>query len=107
MILAAVTHRFPAEIPGLIASPTSPSNAEELRWGSQYGLGAALLVGAGAVAGDAVVLLFTLLGLYPLLLAFPGLETVLWLAGSSVLAYLAWGMLREARRPEPAADEPD
>ncbi|MEX2543093.1 MAG: LysE family transporter [Trueperaceae bacterium] len=92
---------------GFISSPTCPSNAEEARWGSRYGLGAALLVGAGAIAGDAVVLLFTLLGLYPLLLAFPSLERVLWLAGSFVLGYLAWGMLREARQPDPAADELD
>lgn len=92
---------------GFISSPTCPSNAEEVRWGTGYGFSAALLVGAGAIVGDAVVLLFTLLGLYPLLLAFPNLETGLWLAGSLVLGYLAWGMLREARRPEPAGVELD
>jgi L-lysine exporter family protein LysE/ArgO len=81
---------------GFLSSPTCPSNAEEVRWGSYHGFPAALLVSLGAVTGDALILFLVLLGLYPLLQAFPGLEPALWLVGSLVLAYLAWGILREA-----------
>lgn len=81
---------------GFVSSPTCPSNAEEIRWGSREGFGAALAVGLGAVTGDAVVLVVVLLGLYPLLQAYPSAAALLWLVGSVVLAYIAIGMVREA-----------
>jgi L-lysine exporter family protein LysE/ArgO len=91
---------------GFLSSPTCPSNAEEVRWGSAHGFPAALLVGLGAVTGDALILFLVLLGLYPLLQAFPGLERALWLVGSLVLAYLAWGILREAAATGAGAARP-
>lgn len=82
---------------GLIASPTCPSNAELVRQQTTRGLRNGLLVGIGAVAGDALVLVLLLLGLQPVLDRVRGLETALWAAGALVLAYIAWGVLHEAR----------
>jgi threonine/homoserine/homoserine lactone efflux protein len=81
---------------GFVASPSCPSNAEEIRLGTRYHAGYALLVGMGAIAGDAIILVAVLLGLMPLLNAYPILNTGLWLAGSAVLFYVAWGIFREA-----------
>jgi L-lysine exporter family protein LysE/ArgO len=74
---------------GFIASPSCPSNAEEIRLGTRYHIGYALLVGLGAVTGDAVVLVAVLLGLKPLLHTYPVLSTVLWFVGSAVLLYVS------------------
>lgn len=81
---------------GFVASPSCPSNAEEIRRGTRDGFFAALLVGLGAVAGDTLVLLLLLLGLYPLLQVLPWLTSTLWFLGALVLAYIAWGIFREA-----------
>ena len=74
---------------GFVASPSCPSNAEEIRHGTRGGFIAALLVGLGAVVGDALVLLGLLLGLYPLLQALPWLRSALWFLGAFILAYVA------------------
>lgn len=84
---------------GFIASPSCPSNAEEIRLGTRYHIGYALLVGLGAVLGDAVVLVIVLLGLMPLLSNYPLLNTVLWFLGSAVLLYISWGIFKEAANP--------
>jgi L-lysine exporter family protein LysE/ArgO len=81
---------------GFIASPSCPSNAEEIRLGTRYHAGYALLVGVGAVTGDAVVLGAVLLGLEPLLSAYPLLNSSLLLIGSAVLFYVSWGIFKEA-----------
>jgi len=81
---------------GFVASPSCPSNAEEIRYGTRGGFFAALAVGLGAVTGDALVLLLLLFGFYPVLQALPWLTFGLWFAGALVLAYVAWGIFREA-----------
>lgn len=81
---------------GLIASPSCPSNAEEIRLGTKHGLRSALTVGLGAVTGDAAVLLVLLLGVAPLLEQVQALSVGLWFVGAIVLAYVAWGMFQEA-----------
>lgn len=81
---------------GFIASPSCPSNAEEIRLGTRYHAGYALLVGVGAVIGDAIVLGAVLLGLVPLLNTYPWLNTGLLFIGSAVLLYVSWGIFKEA-----------
>jgi threonine/homoserine/homoserine lactone efflux protein len=81
---------------GFIASPSCPSNAEEIRLGTRYHAGYALLVGVGAVTGDVIVLGAVLLGLVPLLEAYPFLNSSLLLIGSAVLFYVSWGIFKEA-----------
>lgn len=81
---------------GFIASPSCPSNAEEIRLGTRYHAGYALLVGVGAVTGDVIVLGAVLLGLVPLLNAYPWLNSSLLLIGSAVLLYVSWGIFKEA-----------
>ena len=80
---------------GLVASPTCPSNAEEIKFGTRYGFISALSVGLGAVVGDALVLLVIWLGLYPLIERYELASTALWFLGATVLAYVAWGIFRE------------
>jgi len=94
---------------GFAASPTCPSNGEEIRLGTQRGFRLALAVGMGAVTGDALVLLAVLLGLSPLIQANPGLSTVLWGTGAAVLIYVGIAILRDARclRTEPTDDTTD
>jgi L-lysine exporter family protein LysE/ArgO len=84
---------------GFVSSPSCPSNAEGIRLGTRYHPGYALLVAGGAIVGDAVVLAAILLGILPLLAAFPVLNTVLYLLGSAVLLYVSWGIFREAFYP--------
>jgi L-lysine exporter family protein LysE/ArgO len=81
---------------GFIASPNCPSNAEEIRLGTRYHAGYALLVGIGAVTGDAIVLGAVLLGLGPLLSVYPWLNSSLLFVGSAVLFYVSWGIFKEA-----------
>jgi L-lysine exporter family protein LysE/ArgO len=81
---------------GFIASPSCPSNAEEIRLGTRYHAGYALLVGIGAVTGDVIVLAAVLLGLAPLLNAYPWLNSSLLFIGSAVLLYVSWGIFKEA-----------
>ncbi len=81
---------------GFIASPSCPSNAEEIRLGTRYHAGYALLVGIGAVTGDVIVLAAVLLGLGPLLNAYPWLNSSLLFIGSAVLFYVSWGIFKEA-----------
>lgn len=87
---------------GFVASPTCPSNAEGIRLGTRHGFWPALMVGLGAVAGDAAVLAAMLLGLLPLIQAEPLLQAPLWFVGSAVLLYVARGTFVEARTPVPA-----
>lgn len=82
---------------GFAASPTCPSNGEEIRLGAQRGFRLALAVGLGAVTGDALVLIAALLGLAPLVQAYPGLSAILWGIGAIVLIYVGVGILRDAR----------
>jgi L-lysine exporter family protein LysE/ArgO len=81
---------------GFIASPSCPSNTEEIRLGTRYHAGYALLVGVGAVTGDAIVLGAVLLGLVPLLDAYPLLNSSLLFIGSAVLFHVSWGIFKEA-----------
>jgi L-lysine exporter family protein LysE/ArgO len=92
-MLETIIHGF---ILGFIASPSCPSNAEEIRLGTRFHAGYALLVGVGAVTGDAIILVAVLLGLVPLLNTHPLLNTVLLLLGSAVLFYVSWGIFKEA-----------
>ena len=80
---------------GLIASPTCPSNAEEINQGTRYGLPAALSVGAGAIVGDALVLAAIWLGLYPIIQRYQSATTALWFLGAAVMAYVARGIYKE------------
>jgi L-lysine exporter family protein LysE/ArgO len=82
---------------GFVASPSCPSNAEEIRLGTRYHAGYALLVGLGAVTGDVVVLFAVLLGLVPLLTAYPVLKTTLWFVAAAVMVYVSWGIFKEAK----------
>ena len=88
---------------GLIASPSCPSNAEEIRVGTRDGFRGALLVATGAVTGDAVILAVVLLGLHPIMEAYPALTTLLWLFGALVLGYIGLGIFRDVRRTEGVA----
>jgi L-lysine exporter family protein LysE/ArgO len=81
---------------GFIASPSCPSNAEEIRLGTRYHVGYALLVGIGAVTGDLIILVAVLLGLVPLLAIYPLLKTSLWFIGTAVMLYVSWGIFKEA-----------
>lgn len=92
-MIQSVIHGFTL---GLLASPSCPSNAEEIRLGTRYGLKHALTVGVGAVAGDAIVLIVLLLGIAPVLERVQALSTALWVAGALVLTYVAWGIFKEA-----------
>lgn len=85
---------------GLIASPSCPSNAEELRVGTRHGFTGAALVALGAVTGDAAILVIVLLGLHPIMEAYPALTTLLWLFGAIVLAYIALSIFRDAGRTQ-------
>ncbi len=82
---------------GVAASPTCPSNGEEIRLGAQRGFRLALAVGLGAVTGDALVLVAVLAGLATLIQAYLGLSAVLWGVGAAVLIYVGVGILRDAR----------
>lgn len=90
---------------GWLASPSCPSNAEEIRAGTRGGSGPALAVAAGAVAGDALVLFVLALGLQPLLEEVRALTTLLWALGAGVLTYVAWGIFREAGQVVSATQE--
>jgi L-lysine exporter family protein LysE/ArgO len=92
-MLETIIHGF---ILGFIASLSCPSNAEEIRLGTRYHAGYALLVGVGAVTGDAIILVAVLLGLVPLFNTHPLLNTILLLLGSAVLFYVSWGIFKEA-----------
>lgn len=102
-MLASLFNGF---ILGLVASPSCPSNAEEIRYGTRGGFLAALSVGLGAVAGDTLVLLLLLFGFYPMLQALPWLTSTLWFVGALVLAYVAWGIFREAAVVEGVRGDP-
>ena len=82
---------------GFVASPSCPSNAEEIRLGTRYHAGYALLVGVGAVTGDIVVLGAVLFGLVPLLTAYPVLKTTLWFVAAVVMAYVSWGIFKRGQ----------
>jgi L-lysine exporter family protein LysE/ArgO len=92
---------------GFVASPSCPSNAEEIRLGTRYHAGYALLVGIGAVVGDVIVLFAVLLGLMPLLNAYPMLKTTLWFIAAAVMVYVSWGIFQEAKLSRwPIQDKP-
>lgn len=82
---------------GFVASPTCPSNGEEIKQGTRHGFSFALTVGLGAVTGDAIVLLAVLLGLMPLIESFPLIKTGLWLSGGLILLYVSWGIFSEIK----------
>ena len=93
-------HLFSGLVLGFAASPTCPSNAHEVRMGSRHGFSLAVLVGLGAVTGDAVVLLVVFMGLLSLLQAWPMLGVILWVVGGLVLLYVAkWSIAEANRRP--------
>ncbi|WP_181349301.1 LysE family translocator [Thalassobacillus sp. CUG 92003] len=85
---------------GIVASPTCPSNGEEIKQGTQSGFLAALAVGFGAVLGDALILVAVLLGLMPLIEAYPIIKSSLWLVGGLILLYISWGIFSEVSRIE-------
>ncbi len=82
---------------GFVASPTCPSNGEEIKQGTRFGFIFALTVGLGAVTGDAIVLVAVLLGLIPLIESYPLVQTGLWLVGGLILLYVSWGIFSEIR----------
>jgi L-lysine exporter family protein LysE/ArgO len=82
---------------GFVASPTCPSNGEEIKQGTRYGFIFALTVGIGAVTGDAIVLVAVLLGLMPLIESYPLIKAGLWLIGGIILLYVSWGIFSEIR----------
>ncbi|SFK03782.1 Threonine/homoserine/homoserine lactone efflux protein [Halobacillus dabanensis] len=88
---------FSGLIIGFVSSPTCPSNGEEIKHGTKYGFASSLLVGAGAVTGDAIVLAAILLWLMPFIGSDSIIVTFLWLFGSIVLFYVAWGIFKEIR----------
>ncbi|MFZ4452615.1 LysE family transporter [Salibacterium aidingense] len=85
---------------GFVASPTCPSNGEEIKQGTRRGFLFALAVGLGAVVGDAIILIAVLLGFMPLIEAYPVLHSILWLMGGLVLLYVSWGIFTEIRHVE-------
>ncbi|QAS52979.1 LysE family transporter [Halobacillus litoralis] len=85
---------------GVVSSPTCPSNGEEIKYGTKYGFYSALIVGAGAVVGDAVILAAILLWLMPFADSNSMIITFLWLFGSAVLFYVAWGIFKEIKTVE-------
>ncbi|UOQ43723.1 LysE family translocator [Halobacillus salinarum] len=86
---------FSGLVIGFVSSPTCPSNGEEIKHGTKYGLTSSLVVGLGAVTGDAIVLSAILLWLMPFISTESILVTYLWLFGSIVLFYVAWGIFKE------------
>ena len=82
---------------GFVASPTCPSNGEEIKQGTRHGFILALSVGLGAVTGDAIVLVAVLLGLIPLIESHPLIQSGLWLTGGIVLLYVSWGIFKEIK----------
>lgn len=82
---------------GAVSSPTCPSNGEEIKHGTKYGLTSSVTVGLGAVFGDAVVLAAILLWLMPFINDNSKWITGLWLFGSLVLFYVAWGIFQEMK----------
>ncbi|RSL32406.1 hypothetical protein D7Z54_16070 [Salibacterium salarium] len=85
---------------GFVASPTCPSNGEEIKQGTRYGFFFALAVGLGAVFGDAIILAAVLLGLMPLIETYPLLHSFLWLMGGVILLYVSWGIFTEIKTVE-------
>ncbi|MFB5660944.1 LysE family translocator [Alteribacillus sp. HJP-4] len=85
---------------GFVSSPTCPSNGEEIKHGTRYGLSSSISVGAGAVAGDAVILLAILWWLMPFIDSNSMIVTFLWLFGSIVLLYVSWGIFKEMKTVE-------
>jgi L-lysine exporter family protein LysE/ArgO len=88
---------------GLIASPSCPSNAEEIRQGTRNGFWPAVTVAVGAVTGDALILVLLLLGIAPLLERVQAPSATLFLLGALILAYVAWGIFKEAASVEGTA----
>ncbi|MCP3027164.1 LysE family translocator [Halobacillus sp. A5] len=85
---------------GFASSPTCPSNGEEIKHGTKYGFFSSLMVGLGAVFGDAVVLAAILLWLMPLINENSLVITLLWLVGGGVLLYVAMGIFKEMKTVE-------
>ncbi|WP_158737200.1 LysE family translocator [Alteribacillus sp. YIM 98480] len=82
---------------GFVASPTCPSNGEEIKQGTRSGFLFALSVGLGAVTGDAIILAAVLLGVMPVINTFPIVNSLLWLTGGVVLSYVSWGIFSEIK----------
>ncbi|MFD2924091.1 LysE family translocator [Halobacillus naozhouensis] len=85
---------------GFVSSPTCPSNGEEIKHGTKYGFSSSLIVGVGAVMGDAIVLAAILLWLMPFIDSESLIVTFLWLFGSIVLFYVSWGIFKEIKTVE-------
>ncbi len=85
---------------GFVSSPTCPSNGEEIKHGTKYGFSSSLVVGLGAVMGDAIVLAAILLWLMPFIDSESLIVTFLWLFGSLVLFYVSWGIFKEIKTVE-------
>lgn len=73
-------------------------NVAVLRTSLQYGARAGLLVGVGSCIGDVLYFGLAVMGAAALLQWSP-VRWTLWIAGTAVLLWLAWRMLREALHP--------
>lgn len=79
-----------------IAAPVGPTSMTAIRRGLATGAWAAFWVGMGAALTDFFYIAATYVGFTPLLERVPGLKTVLYIAGALVLAWIAFGAIRDA-----------
>jgi L-lysine exporter family protein LysE/ArgO len=80
-------------------------NAAVLRTVIRQGGTAGFLLGVGSCFGDLVYFALAIFGA-AVLLDWAPVRILLWLAGTIVLLYLAWKMIRESLHPKPlSADE--
>lgn len=80
-----------------LSAPIGPINAAQLDKGMKYGFVTAWMVGLGAMSADGLYMILIYIG-FSKLLKLPGVEIVLWAAGSIILMYLGIESLRNVRK---------
>lgn len=81
-----------------LAAPPGPANAMMAHEAALRSWGAGVRTGLGAVTGDVLMFLLMWLGVLAIVDAFAWTEVVLAAAGAGLMAFLAWGAWRAARR---------
>lgn len=80
-----------------LSAPIGPINAAQLDKGMKYGFMRAWMIGLGAMLADGLYMLIIFLG-FAKFLHLPGVEIVLWAAGSIILMYLGIETLMHIRQ---------
>lgn len=81
-----------------LAAPPGPINALMAHAAARRGFWAGWVYGLGAVAGDATMLLLTLLGVGAVMARLPLLAILLSFAGAILMLWFAWGAWKTARQ---------